>query len=173
MRHAPPTDPCDAEVGADCAQRAPHPLGPVLVRHRATQRCTALIVALVAAAVLALAGWLQPDPSGMGTHAQLGFPPCTWPSAWGIPCPTCGMTTSFALTVRGRWLAAFLAQPVGFLAAVGTIAIVVLAGREAVTGRGWRVNWYRVPPGRVVIAVVILVLAAWGYKLLVFRAQMG
>jgi hypothetical protein len=52
--------------------------------------------------VLAVAAWLTPDPSGIGTHQQLGFPPCTSVSVLGLRCPACGMTTSWALMSEGR-----------------------------------------------------------------------
>ena len=36
------------------------------------------------------------------THTQLGLAPCTFRSlTHGCPCPACGMTSSFALFVRG------------------------------------------------------------------------
>ena len=35
----------------------------------------------------------------MGTHQQLGLPPCNFVTLTGYPCPACGMTTSFALLV--------------------------------------------------------------------------
>jgi hypothetical protein len=37
----------------------------------------------------------------METHRQLGLPPCTFYDKTGLPCPSCGMTTSFALLIRG------------------------------------------------------------------------
>ena len=37
----------------------------------------------------------------MATHTQLGMPPCNFVVMTGKPCPACGMTTSFALLVRG------------------------------------------------------------------------
>ncbi len=52
--------------------------------------------------LLGVAAWLQPNPSGMGTHQQLGLPPCTSVSLLGIRCPACGMTTSWAWMIRGR-----------------------------------------------------------------------
>lgn len=109
----------------------------------------------------------------MGTHRQLGLYRCTWPTMLGIPCPTCGMTTAFAYFVRGRLIAAFRAQPFGLVLAIATLAVLVLSLREAISGRVWRVNWYRVRPRYVVIAIVILTLAGWGYKILAFRAGMG
>jgi hypothetical protein len=35
------------------------------------------------------------------THRQLGMPPCTFKHVTGLPCASCGMSTSFALAVRG------------------------------------------------------------------------
>jgi hypothetical protein len=36
-----------------------------------------------------------------GTHQGLGLPPCTFQEQTGYPCPSCGMTSSFALLIRG------------------------------------------------------------------------
>jgi hypothetical protein len=35
------------------------------------------------------------------THTTMGLPPCTFYQTTGLPCPSCGMTTSFALLIRG------------------------------------------------------------------------
>jgi hypothetical protein len=56
----------------------------------------------VLAGLLGVAIWLTPASSGLGTHRQLGLPPCTFFVWFGIPCPSCGMTTSWSLLVRGR-----------------------------------------------------------------------
>jgi hypothetical protein len=102
----------------------------------------------------------------------LGLPRCSWPHTLNMPCPTCGMTTAFAHTVRGHWLAAFRAQPLGWLLAVATGLIMIAAVREAWTLRAVRINWYRVRPGWAVLAIGVLAVAAWGYKILAFRAGM-
>jgi len=158
------------------ADSAGHPLGPLLYRYFPVQRTAArrraLLVAAACAAVLGVALWLTPDPRGLGTHTQLGMIRCSWPATLGIPCPTCGMTTAFALTVRGRLVAAALAQPMGLLLCLLTIVILVLALREAWTLRAVRVNWYRVRPRYVITAAVVLTAAAWGYKILAFRAML-
>lgn len=65
-----------------------------------------------------LARWLEPDPRGFGTHQRLGFPPCTFRTIAGLPCPSCGMTTCFAHFTRGQWRQAIDANAAGVLLAV-------------------------------------------------------
>jgi len=64
-----------------------------------------------------LAVSLPPDSRGYGTHQRLGLPPCSVRGLCGVPCPTCGMTTSFANFVRGRFAASIRANVAGFLLA--------------------------------------------------------
>ncbi len=129
-----------------------------------------LIAAGVAGAgvlLLGLAAWLTPDPSGMGTHRQLGLPPCNMVILTGYPCPSCGMTTAFAHTVRARFLSAVRAQPAGFLLALSTMAVTAAALSTLATGKTWYVNSFVFTPGRVAATAVAIVLGAWVYKLLV------
>jgi hypothetical protein len=80
---------------------------------------TALVgLVLGISAIFGIAAWLNPYGSDgsalqMGTHEQLGFPPCNFMILTGKPCPSCGMTTSFALMVRGDLENALAANPVG------------------------------------------------------------
>lgn len=47
---------------------------------------------------------IEPDPSGTGTHTQLGLPPCLVCQFTGLEhCPSCGLTTGLAHLVRGHW----------------------------------------------------------------------
>jgi hypothetical protein len=71
-----------------------------------------------------LAASLQPDPRGYGTHRQLGLPPCTVRLLFGIPCPSCGMTTSFAYLMRGQLGDAVRANPAGPFLALMCAALV-------------------------------------------------
>lgn len=148
-----------------------HPLGPVVYRIAALRparaRLTAASVFLGCSVLIALAAWLTPDDSGLGSHRQLGFPPCSMVTLVGYPCPTCGMTTAFAYSVRGKLLSAFHAQPAGLALALVTVLAASVALSVLVTGKVWAVNWYRVSPARVALAAVLLVLGAWGYKLAV------
>ncbi len=97
-------------------------------------------VALGLAAVFVTACRLNPydeegKPRRMETHRQLNLPPCSFKVATGIPCPSCGMTTSFALLVRGDLVNSLLANAVGTLLAVFCLAVIPWSVASAVLRR--------------------------------------
>ncbi len=174
--HGPPHDLNDShspgcDTGHSPDSNAGHPLGPwiepVACATPVRGRLMAGVVAGVGLALVGVAVYLSPDPSGMGTHQQLGMPPCTSVVITGYPCPTCGMTTAFSLTVRGRLLSAFHAQPAGLVFALATVLATAVALVSAATGRFWTPNFYRISWPRWMLGFVILLLAGWGYKLVV------
>ena len=154
-----------------------HPLGPLFHRspnaERSQVRVKAVVTLLITAGVLAIALWLTPDPQGYGTHTQLGQSRCGWPTQFGIPCPTCGMTTAFSHVVRGQMFRAIQVQPLGAILALGTCLGLFHAVHALWTGRSLRVNWYRTRPRWVVIVGVLTFVGAWGYKILVMRGEAG
>jgi hypothetical protein len=80
-----------------------------------------LLVAIPA--LFGLAASLTPNPAGFGTHQQLGLPPCSFLTLTGRVCPQCGLTTSFALLLKGRFSDALSANPAGpVLAAILALA---------------------------------------------------
>lgn len=75
----------------------------------------AVRLAAVALAGILLVPWLvvgrlQPNRGGLGTHQQLGLPPCSVSVLLGIRCPLCGGTTAWAHLVRGHGRAALAAN---------------------------------------------------------------
>lgn len=93
-------------------------------------------------AVLGVAHHLSPDPSGHGTHKQLGLGTCSILAATGVPCPVCGMTTSFSHMAHGDPLGALAAQPFGTLIFLGTLAVGLLAALELLRPSGrWDRLW--------------------------------
>ncbi|MHC5112611.1 MAG: DUF2752 domain-containing protein [Planctomycetota bacterium] len=160
------TSPDDA--GNDVA--AGHPLGALVLRFYPDHPFRARLIAFaVLAAGLVLFGtaiWLKPSEDGLGTHRQLGLPPCSSIALFGLPCPTCGMTTAFALAVRGKWMAAFQAQPAGLLLAIAALIGTTVSGISAISGAFWHPNWYRISIPRWTIGLLVLILCGWGYKLL-------
>ena len=96
--------------------------------HRRTgNRLLWAIAGAAALAVLAAARALAPDPSGMGTHVQLGLPPCGWLYLTGLPCPTCGLTTAFAHMARLQVTSAFSAHALGPVLFAMTAAAIPIA----------------------------------------------
>jgi hypothetical protein len=89
-----------------------------------TDKLVAIGLLVSACTVLAVAAWLKPDARGYGTHTQLGLPPCFFLRLTHLPCPSCGLTTCFAYAVRFQFRKAFLANPFGILAFLGTVSLV-------------------------------------------------
>jgi len=146
-----------------------HPLGPLVFRVAATRpmnaRTAAAGVFVACAVLLFVANHLAPAKEGFGSHQQLGLPPCSLLVIVGYPCPTCGMTTAFSHATRGQLVPAFHAQPAGLFLASATVVAASLALSTMLTGRVWKVNWYRVSPTWVVLGLVLVVIGGWLYKL--------
>jgi len=48
---------------------------------------------------------------------------CAFKSRTGLPCPTCGMTRSLALSLHGEWARAWRLMPAGPVAVAGLLAL--------------------------------------------------
>jgi hypothetical protein len=91
-------------------------------------------------AVFAVAIWIRPydeegNPELSETHRQLGLPACSFKVMTGQPCPSCGMTSSFALLVRGDVLNSLRANAVGTLLAVFCLLVIPWGVVSLVRGR--------------------------------------
>jgi hypothetical protein len=130
-------------------------------------RVIAFAIAVGALAVLLTATRITPSASGMGTHLELGLQNCGFLSRTGLPCPSCGMTTSFAHFVRGNAVASAYVQPMGFVLAV-LAALAVWGGAYiAITGRpAYRV--LRALPGvPVVVGLFVIAIGGWAWKIFI------
>jgi Protein of unknown function (DUF2752) len=92
-------------------------------------RGTLVGIAVGLTALFAVAAYLNPYRSDgsarrIETHMQLGLPECTFKQVTKLPCPSCGMTTSFALTMRGDLSDAVRANSVGVLLALTLLAAI-------------------------------------------------
>ena len=139
--------------------------GRSLIFPRLRNRLTALPVFLAGATVLGLAAWLRPDPAGLGTHRQLGLPPCAFEQMTGVPCATCGCTTSFSHAANGSMLDAFTTQPFGALLAVMTAMAVLTCGYAVVAGMPVTPLARSIGRGRVLVALLVFMMLAWGYTI--------
>jgi hypothetical protein len=108
---------------------------PSVRRLEAWQRVASAAFAVLLIGLLVTACLLNPDPSGQGTHRQLGLLPCSFKMLWEIPCPVCGMTTSWAHFVRGAWSLSAQANIGGFALALCACGAIGTCVRAAWTGR--------------------------------------
>ena len=124
-----------------------------------------IALSCLASLVLITARVLQPSANGVGTHQQLGLPPCFFLKLTGIPCPGCGLTTSFAHTVRFHFYEAFITQPFGLVACLITAALIPLCCLLMYR----RVPWLKTLTMRgadiFLYVMIVLFLAGWGYKI--------
>lgn len=123
-----------------------------------------LTVLFLVAGGVGLAG-LEPDPRGFGTHQQLGFPGCTLRTLFGIPCPGCGVTTSLALFVRGRFVESAVVQPVGF--ALGTVlaGVAVWLALSAGFGRSMVIRCPKNWAAGIAVGLAVLAMIVWLIRL--------
>lgn len=130
-------------------------------------RATALVISLGCLAVLVTAATLKPSPDGLGTHRELGLDRCAFEARTGIPCPSCGMTTSFSWFVRGNVAASLYVQPMGTVLAVLTAAIFWAGLYIAISGRAAH-RLLRFVPGRYyVVPLLTWAMVAWVWKIFI------
>ncbi|MCI0460891.1 MAG: DUF2752 domain-containing protein [Gemmataceae bacterium] len=134
-------------------------------------RVILVFLAGLASLVMAVAIYLDPyEPDGtpllLETHRQLGLPECTFKMAVGVPCPSCGMTTSFAQLVRGDVLSSLRANAAGTLLAVLTLAFIPWALVSATRGHLLYIRSVERALMRVVILFLVVMLVRWGLVLL-------
>src|SRR5262249_46308047 len=120
--------------------------------------------------VFGIACWLKPyaadgDALRMATHQQLGLPPCSFVQQTGVPCPACGMTTSFALLVRGDVVNSLRANWVGTMLASFCLAFIPWATIGAIRGRTLFVRSLEKGLIIVVTSLLGLMLLRWGLVL--------
>ena len=129
--------------------------------------------------VLMVAGWavvffiatqLDPydngQPRRMETHRQLGLPPCTFKDMTGLPCPSCGMTTSFALLIRGDVWNSLRANFVGTGLAAFGLLFIPWALASAAVGRLVLVRSLETLLFQLCMAFLVLLFGRWGLTVL-------
>jgi hypothetical protein len=139
------------------------PEHPRLSRH---DRLFAAVLAVGLLCPLVTAAFLRPDPSGHGTHRQLGLPPCTFLVLFGRRCPSCGMTTAWAHLVRGQVAGALRANVGGTL--LGLLALLAEPWLLVSAARG---RWLVWEPNTTVVAwvltgIVVVTLIEWSIRML-------
>jgi hypothetical protein len=133
-----------------------------------TDRVAYLAVISISAITIGISRLLEPAPPGLGTHEQLGLPPCPFFHFTGIPCPGCGLTTSFAHAARLNIYEAFVTQPFGvilFFIIILSIPLSLILFRR-------RINISHVLQrisAKITYSFIVLCLISWIYKIIVMR----
>ena len=133
---------------------------------------TALVLfAIGLIAMFAAAMWVDPygadgRPLKMGTHTRLGLPPCEFYIIFGKPCPSCGLTTSFALLMHGDIVNSLRANAVGTLLALFCLALIPWSVWISLRGRYVWVNSIERASLWVGGGFLLLLLIRWGIVLL-------
>jgi hypothetical protein len=129
-------------------------------------RCLFALLGSGLAVLLGIAAFLTPDAHHFGTHQQLGLPPCSFYMLFGVPCPTCGMTTSWAHLMRGEIVTAFRVNAGGAMLAVLAILAVPWSLMTAIRGRHFA--W--LPRGNanlwIAAGILAVVLLQWGCRMI-------
>ena len=155
-------------------------VGPLQARRRlgVLARLVLVGMALGLTAVFAIAFRIWPygpdgTPLTMETHRQLGLPPCTFYEKTGVPCPSCGMTTSFALLVHGDVWNSLRANAVGTVTAGFCLLLVPWCLVSALLGRAlgvWAVDRALM---RVLIVFLVALFVRWAIVLGLLWAHGG
>ena len=112
-------------------------------------------------ALLITARILQPAVEGFGTHQQLGLPPCTSIYVWGVRCPACGMTTSWAWFTRFEFAAAAESNIGGLLLAIIALAYVPASCYFFLRGRASRGGWFSMTLALLLAAAMLAAIIQW------------
>src|SRR5262245_60638464 len=141
------------------------PTASPFARWRWYERLLPVSAGGVLVGLLATAACLAPNPQGMGTHRQLGLPPCTVVAWLGIRCPSCGMTTAWAHMLRGHVLSALQANAGGAL-----LAMAAAVCGPWLVGSGLLGRWLIGPPHEgltlaIGLTIVLVTLTQWTVRI--------
>ena len=121
------------------------------------------IAGLIAAGIVILFGslWLL-----QRLHFDFGllFGPCGMKQRTGLPCPTCGMSTSVLAFSRGDLLTAFYVQPAAAFLCCLLVVAAFFASLVSVFGVYVTLLdrlWAEIGLGRLVVGLLIILAAGW------------
>ena len=136
----------------------------IFSRSSARGRIRAGVVLAVLVALLALIGLMA---AGV-IDTDRWLDPCGFKQRHGLPCPTCGMTTSVLAFFRGRVFESFYMQPAAALGCCVMVIAAFLAFLTAVFGVHFRfleALLAEIKVKYVIMTVVVVIAAGWAVTL--------
>lgn len=127
-------------------------------------------VAGLAIALLLIARLLRPSAEGVGTHQQLGLPPCAFLHFTGLPCPSCGLTTSVSHAAHFHFYESLFTQPFGFVIFI----LVSLSVPLSIYAIYRRIPWSKLASFRgrkaALYLMIVVFLLSWLYKIAAMKS---
>lgn len=108
---------------------------------------------------------ITPDSRGFGTHQKLGFAPCVIRNRLSIPCPSCGMTTSFSHFVRGQIGQSAQANTSGLVLAIVCLVMIPWSWISVYHKRLWLVSNPESCLLWLMCGLVTITLMEWFFRL--------
>jgi len=136
----------------------------IFSRASSRQRMAAVIVCLVVIGFFGLFALAGHYNINMGRW--LGY--CGFKQRYGLPCPTCGMTTAALAFAQGKIFEAFFIQPACALLCCVLVVIAFLAFVISVFGVYFRFleRFFREVKVRyIILALIVIIAAGWAVTL--------
>ena len=149
-------EPCDVEeVPEDDAQA---------IRRWARAVLLCLTVPWIIVFIVAVRIYPYEDgqPMTMGSHQQLGLPECNFKTFTQIPCPSCGMTTSFSLLMHADVWNSLKANFAGTALAAFGLLFIPWAFASAFFGRLVFIRSLEMVVFRLALVFLIVLFGRWG-----------
>ena len=102
----------------------------------------------------------------LGTHQQLGLPECNFKALAGVPCPSCGMTTSFTLLIRADVWNSMQANFAGTLLAAFGLVFIPWAFASAFFGRFVLIRSLEMVVFRLAMIFLVVLFGRWAIVLI-------
>ncbi len=147
-------------------------MSPGEVRSHWRDRGVGLALLLPSSVVIGLARWLEPSSTGVGTHLQLGLAECFVLETLGLPCPMCGMTTTFSLMAHLDVVTALLNQPFGVVLFLMTLGAGVVGFLDLVKpAQRWRrvARWAVARDWALAAVLLGTMIGGWVYKIALMK----
>ena len=137
-------------------------------------RMNLVLVAAGLIAVFTVGALLRPydengRPRRQETHRQLGLPPCSFYALTGLPCPSCGFTTSFSLLIHLDPVNSLRANSAGAMLAAFCLAVIPWSLYSAWRGRLLLIRSVEKAVITSLIGFVAFMLVRWGVVLAVAK----
>jgi len=97
----------------------------------------------------------------LGTHQGLGLPPCSFREIAGMPCPSCGMTTSWSHTMRGQLLQALEANIGGTLLAISALVYGPYMLISGIRGRWFLFKFNELYAAVIAFTIIAITIVSW------------